>query len=218
MPKMSNKSRSAKPLKRKAKTPRPRGRPSLYRPEYAEIARLSCLLGATNAELASKFNLLKEGTISEWIARYPDFAAAIKAGREGADQDVANAMYLKATGRWTQPAHKIVAKVEHLLNPGTGQYEAVKSEHIVPYIEHFPPDMTAAIFWLKNRQGWRDKKEVHETRDETKRVTVELSERAKQHIAELKQLLFREDEAAEGSRLQAEPGAPNGKAGNGSMH
>ena len=33
----------------------------------------------------------------------------------------------------------------------------------VEYIEHYPPDTTAAIFWLKNRQPvlkWRDKKEV----------------------------------------------------------
>ena len=30
------------------------------------------------------------------------------------------------------------------------------------FIEHYPPDTTAAIFWLKNRQPekWRDKKEV----------------------------------------------------------
>jgi hypothetical protein len=29
---------------------------------------------------------------------------------------------------------------------------------IVPYVEHVPPDTTAAIFWLKNRQPahWRD--------------------------------------------------------------
>ena len=30
---------------------------------------------------------------------------------------------------------------------------------IVPYTEHYPPDTTAAIFWLKNRrpEQWRDK-------------------------------------------------------------
>lgn len=30
------------------------------------------------------------------------------------------------------------------------------------YIEHYPPDTTAAIFWLKNRQPekWRDRKEI----------------------------------------------------------
>lgn len=30
------------------------------------------------------------------------------------------------------------------------------------FIEHFPPDTTAMIFWLKNRQPdkWRDKRDV----------------------------------------------------------
>jgi hypothetical protein len=29
---------------------------------------------------------------------------------------------------------------------------------IVPYIQHVPPDVTACIFWLKNRdpEHWRD--------------------------------------------------------------
>jgi hypothetical protein len=32
----------------------------------------------------------------------------------------------------------------------------------VPYIERYPPDTTAAIFWLKNRRpkAWRDKHEM----------------------------------------------------------
>ena len=33
---------------------------------------------------------------------------------------------------------------------------------IVPYIEHVPPDVTAGIFWLKNRdpQHWRDSQQL----------------------------------------------------------
>ena len=33
---------------------------------------------------------------------------------------------------------------------------------VVPYTEHYPPDTTACIFWLKNRQkaAWRDRQEV----------------------------------------------------------
>jgi hypothetical protein len=36
---------------------------------------------------------------------------------------------------------------------------------ITPYVEHVPPDTTAAIFWLKNRrpQAWRDVKAVEHT-------------------------------------------------------
>jgi hypothetical protein len=32
-------------------------------------------------------------------------------------------------------------------------------ELLVNYVEHYPPDTTAAVFWLKNRQPdkWRDK-------------------------------------------------------------
>jgi hypothetical protein len=33
---------------------------------------------------------------------------------------------------------------------------------IVPYIEHVPPDVTACLFWLKNRdpQHWRDSQQL----------------------------------------------------------
>jgi hypothetical protein len=35
-------------------------------------------------------------------------------------------------------------------------------EMVVPTIKHYPPDTTAAIFWLKNRQPdkWRDRQEI----------------------------------------------------------
>ena len=49
-------------------------------------------------------------------------------------------------------------------------YEAVKifmpanreKPVIVPYIEHVPPDVTAGIFWMKNRdpQNWRDSQQL----------------------------------------------------------
>ena len=33
---------------------------------------------------------------------------------------------------------------------------------LTPIIKHYPPDTTAAIFWLKNRKTdqWRDKQDV----------------------------------------------------------
>ena len=138
---------------------RPCGRPPKYRPEFAERATDLCLLGATNDELAKVFGV-DTRTISDWLVTRPEFSHAIKQGRELADAEVSRALYRKATGTWTQPAVKIVAKIETL--PDGRQ---VKSEHIVPYTEHFPPDTAAAFIWLKNRRPdlWRDKKEVHET-------------------------------------------------------
>jgi hypothetical protein len=35
-----------------------RGRPTLYRPDYPDLARRLCLLGGTNEELASKLSAI----------------------------------------------------------------------------------------------------------------------------------------------------------------
>ena len=120
------------------------GRPTKYKPEYAEQAYKYCLLGATNEKLALVFEVA-ESTIKLWMNEHEEFSASIKRGREEADFDVAKSLYRRAVG-YEHEAVKIVA------NATTGQ------EHIVPYVERYPPDTTAAIFWLKNRQPetWRD--------------------------------------------------------------
>lgn len=199
----------AKPRKKPgaAQPKKPRGRPSKYRPEFPELATKFCLLGATNEELAKVFEV-DCGTIELWLRNKPEFLSSVKKGRELADAEVARALYRKATGTWTQPAVKIATKIETLPD-GT----VVKSEHIVPYVEHFPPDTAAAFIWLKNRQPakWRDKKEIHETSERKEQVTVELSPRARQHIEDLRQLLFGDDDQPS-ERLRANgPGPGNGK-------
>ena len=203
-----------------AQPKRPRGRPPKYRPEFAERVTDLCLLGATNEELAKVFGV-DDATIYRWLDTIPDFRETIKQGRELADAQVARALYLKATGQWTQPAVKIATKIE-ILPDGT----EIKAEHIVPYVEHFPPDTAAAYIWLKNRQPhrWRDKKEVHETGDvnETKTVRLELSPRALAHVEELSRLLLGDDDGPETTdgvliegRQADDAPQPNGK-GNGS--
>ena len=120
-------------------------RPTLYREEYAEQARKLCLLGATDEDLA-KFFEVAVSTISKWKIDHKAFSEAIKNGKQLADATVADRLYKRATG-YEHEAVKIA------LDANTGK------ELVVPYIERFPPDTTACIFWLKNRQPekWRDK-------------------------------------------------------------
>ena len=59
------------------------GRPTIYKPENAEIARYACMLGATNETLAARFEVCRR-TIDSWIATIPEFSFAVKQGREGA--------------------------------------------------------------------------------------------------------------------------------------
>lgn len=140
-----------KPSKTPAATKNVGGRPTLYKPEYPDLAYKFCLLGATNEELARSFDVHVD-TIKEWLNVYPEFSASVKEGREIADANVANRLYKRAMG-YEHQAVKIFA------NPTTG------AEQIIPYTEHYAPDTTACIFWLKNRQKgkWRDKTEQEVT-------------------------------------------------------
>lgn len=123
------------------------GRPSMYQPQFSEQALKLCRLGATDRELADFFGV-SEQTINAWKTAHPEFLESLRAGKGMADAEVADKLFKRATG-YEHAAVKIVA------NANTGQ------EHIVDYTERYPPDTTAAIFWLKNRRPdlWRDKTE-----------------------------------------------------------
>lgn len=126
-------------------------RPSKYKPEFAAQSLKLCRLGATDKELADFFEV-NEDTINEWKKVHPEFSESLKGGKALADAEVADKLFKRATG-YEHDAVKIVA------NANTGQ------EHVVAYTERYPPDTTAAIFWLKNRRPdiWRDKTESKST-------------------------------------------------------
>lgn len=127
------------------------GRPSLYRELYNEQAYKLCLLGATDAELGDFFEVC-EKTINNWKIEFPEFLQSIKKGKQLADVTIAESLFERAKGCTviTQKAFKIkIGKDEEKIE-------------VVEVAESFPPDTTAAIFWLKNRKPkeWRDKHEI----------------------------------------------------------
>lgn len=127
----------------------PGGRPTKYRKELCEQAYKLCLLGATDARIADLWGV-SERVLHYWKHRHPEFLHALKNGREGADAEIAKALYHRAKG-YSHKAVKIITVSE-----GGNQGSRVEK---VPYIEHYPPDTAAAFIWLKNRAGWRDKQE-----------------------------------------------------------
>ena len=101
-------SRQIRKTTRRPETPKRKrrpGRPPQYKPEFARQVMNYCLLGATNKELGRVFGV-DERTINRWLVTKPEFCQAVKNGRELADAQVARALYLKATGQWTQPASR----------------------------------------------------------------------------------------------------------------
>lgn len=122
--------------------------PTSYKKEYNEQAYNLTLLGAKDADLARVFDV-EERTIANWKTKYPEFLSSLKRGKDEADANVGKSLYQRAIG-YSHPEDKI------FINSKTGE------PIIVPTIKHYPPDPTAMIFWLKNRQklNWRDRQEI----------------------------------------------------------
>jgi hypothetical protein len=121
------------------------GRPTKYKAEYAEQAAKLCALGATDAQLADFFQV-SVSTVNLWKSQHPKFSESIKVPKSQADDRVEQSLYRRAMG------------YEH----DETDIRAVAGELVMtPIRKHYPPDTTAAIFWLKNRRPaeWREKVE-----------------------------------------------------------
>lgn len=137
------------------------GRDSSYKPEYANIAKTACELGATNHELGQMFGV-SSATIIAWSHRYVEFSDALTCGKEAADVRVERALYNRAVG-YSFESEKIF----------NHQGEIIRA----PTTEHVPPDPSAAKLWLTNRkpENWRDKQE-HEHKGQIVMIAPEASD------------------------------------------
>jgi serine protease inhibitor len=153
------------------------GRPTKYDAKYPEQAYKLCLLGATDERIADFFGVNVD-TIHEWKKVHKEFSDALKEGKEQADAVIAQSLFHRAKG-YKHDAIKIFA------DPKTGSVEKVD------YVEHYPPDTTACIFWLKNRQPrqWRDKVETELTGKDGGAVQIEATQHTKLIVERARKLM-----------------------------
>lgn len=132
----------------------PGGRPTKYRPEFANVARVMCSMGATDAELADAFDVTVQ-TIWRWQSEHQEFCYALKIDKGEYDDRIKRSLAQRALG-YTYDAVKIFMP--------SGADEPVYAK----YREHVPPDPGAAKIWLCNRRPneWREKQTVeHDVSD-----------------------------------------------------
>lgn len=122
------------------------GRPTKYKAEYVKTAKALARLGATNQEMAEAFGV-SLSTFNLWKVQHQAFSDAIKTGKDVADERVVDALYNRAMG---------------FSHPDTDIRVVDGAIVETPMVKHYPPDTTAAIFWLKNRRPdeWRDRQEI----------------------------------------------------------
>lgn len=115
------------------------------------IVHQLALLGATEEEIAAAFGVSRR-TITTWEQKHPKFKQAILDGRLVADAQVGQRLFQRAIG-YAHPEDKLFCP--------SGS-KAIDDVIVVPTTRHYPPDTTAAIFWLKNRRPreWRDKQQL----------------------------------------------------------
>lgn len=106
--------------------------------------------GATDAEIARNMGICIR-TFYKWKKAYPPIAEALKRGAETTGKHVEQALLKRALGY----DHEEITR-ELSIDSVTGE-QKVKSIKIVT--KHVMPNISAQLFWLKNRQpeNWRDK-------------------------------------------------------------
>lgn len=85
---------------------------------------------------------ISRSTLYEWKRKYTDISDALKENKEVADRKVENALFNSAVG------------------------------FVGPDGKYYPPNITAMIFWLKNRKpnNWRDMKHVDANLESIKKL------------------------------------------------
>lgn len=119
--------------------------------------------GLTDEQIAEKVGI-NRATLYDWKKKYSDISDALKKGKEIVDIQVENALLKRALGYEYDEQ-----RIEKSDKDGT---------KIIQTVKHVPGDVTAQIYWLKNRRPdkWRDKPVVDADREVMEKMDALLKE------------------------------------------
>jgi hypothetical protein len=124
--------------------------PHIYDPKrHPALAAALAAAGKTEAEMRALLGVHAKRTFQLWKAKYPEFAEALRSGKEPVDDSVEASLLKRALGYEYEETEADIKK------DADGR---TKSSHIKKIKKVLAPDVTACIFWLKNRRPaeWRD--------------------------------------------------------------
>lgn len=122
------------------------GRDTTFKPEYIAQAAKLAKLGATDFEIAEFFDV-SDRTLRNWKHEHEGFRDSLQLGKDEADNRVERALYQRAVG-YSYETEKVMQFEGEIVRADT--------------VEHMPPDVKAAEYWLNNRRGnsWKSKLDV----------------------------------------------------------
>jgi hypothetical protein len=120
------------------------GQPSSYNAKtYPQQAKFLASRGATQEELAECFGVSTR-TFKYWLVRHPELYAAVQGGNDVFNPRVERALAERAIGYWIDEEEEVVING--------------KVARVIRRKKFIPPDVTAGIYWTKNRMKdrWSD--------------------------------------------------------------
>lgn len=147
----------AKRRKSRAKPGAKKGRPTKFNEIMFAKIKDCAARGDTDEQIAEAVGVSPR-TIGYWKNKCNGFLPSLKANKDIADQLVEASLFQRAVG-YSHPSEKPFVNRITERDPDSGKI-TTRTEIIVHhYIEHYPPDTLAAIYWLNNRQPerWRQK-------------------------------------------------------------
>jgi hypothetical protein len=120
----------------------PRGAPTKFDPKSVRTAQFLAQRGAILSEIADCFEVTTR-TLARWLNEYPELRDAVDAGNDVFNTRVERALAERAIGFWVEDE----------------EIKVIDGAVIrVPTRKYYPPDVTAAIYFTKNRmpERWRD--------------------------------------------------------------
>ena len=131
------------------------GRKMKYDDSFPERVQELAEKGLSDREISKQLGI-STTVFYEYKNEIPEFADALKKGKEPIDNEVENALYKRAMG---YDYEEQVSEVR--ISENSTQHPSV----VRTLKKHIPGDVTAQIFWLKNRmpKEWRDGRNIELT-------------------------------------------------------
>ena len=116
-------------------------------------------------------------TLISYKKKYKRFSDALERGKEVTDQEVENALLKRALGS------SYTEVIETKDSSG-------KTKTVRVITREVPGDVTAQIFWLKNRKPneWRDKRDVEMDADTDLNITIDYSDLSIEELKEIAEI------------------------------
>lgn len=154
-----------------------KGRPSQYDPQthpyqaYTMIAQM----GSTLPEISAVFSI-SETTIQNWMRTYPEFAQAVKAGRDLFTSARIEQSLIKRALGYTYDEVTVKQTSYKKFDKETGDTIIIPVEERTVTTKSVAPDVAAIIFYLKNRKPdrWKDKQEIINVTEKRGQITESL--------------------------------------------